>query len=95
MQCRITDEQVSNPWDSVDESPEKKTTETLSLHDLMAQDFYVYMTKNKEGYQLDLEDEDGKHVIGKNIHPCAMESMIKVCTRFILHYNQIRKSEAA
>lgn len=95
MQCRITDEVVNNPWDSVDESHEQKTIEALSLHDLMGQDWYVYMSKTKAGYQLTLEDEDGKHAIGKNIHPYAMESMIKTCTRFIMHYNQIRKSEAA
>ena len=95
MQCRITDEQVNNPWEQLDESEALQTIETLSLYDLMVQDWYVYMSKNKHGYQLNLEDEDGKHAIGKNIHPAAMESMIKTCTRFIMHYNQIRKSEAA
>ena len=97
MQCRITDEEVNNPWeeDEIDEEIKTRSTENLSLYDLMGQDWYVYMTKTKAGYQLNLEDEGGKHVIGKDINPCAMESMIKTCTRFIMHYNHIRKSEAA
>lgn len=95
MQCRITDYNGQNPWEGDNESPEVRTLETLTAYDLMAEDFYLWMKKEKSGYEIHLTDEAGKDIIAKDIHPAAVDSMVKFCTRFIMQYNQIRKNEAA
>ncbi len=93
MQCRITNYNGNNPWEEIDESlaKEERTLETMTAYGLMAEEFYLWMTRNKEGYELHLEDEKGEEIITKGIHPAAINSMVKFCTRFIMQYNQIRK----
>lgn len=98
MQCRITDEQVSSPWDETDDNIDERSLESLSVYDLMGEEFYLHMTRSNSGfkkYELTLEGENNKEIITRDIHPAAIENMARFCTRFIMHYNQLRKRSAA
>jgi hypothetical protein len=64
----------------------------------MGEEFYLSIKRSEIGYrfyELSLEGENNKEIITKGINPAAIENMARFCTRFIMHYNQIRKGEAA
>lgn len=98
MLCRITDENVFNPWDGedVDEgTTAKRSISDMTFYDLMAEDFTVWIGKNKTfGFDLELENDEGEIVVDeKGIHPCAMESYADMCRRFLHFYDKLKAKD--
>lgn len=92
MPCRITDENVYNPWedDAAEELEVVKTLEECSVYDLMGQEHQVWVGKNtKFGYVLEIENEDGQKISESQIHPCAMESLATFCRQFLNNFDRI------
>lgn len=62
----------------------------LTLHELMAEEFDVFVKRNKKfGFDLDIEgwEEESPRVHDKGIHPCAIESLAAFCRRFLMSYD--------
>lgn len=90
MLCRITDEQLDNPWDADDITASNRTFNDLTLADLMGDDHCVWLGKNKEfGYILEIENDEGQQIIEKCIHPAAAESLADFCRRYLNFYDRI------
>lgn len=90
MPCRITDEQVYNPWEGEDNSPPTRTLDNLTVAELMGDDHCVWLGKNKEfGYILEIENDEGQTIIEKFIHPYAAESLASFCRRYLNFYEKI------
>lgn len=92
MPCRITDEQVYNPWEGEDFSPKERTFNDLSIAELMGDDHSVWLAKNKEfGFILEIENDEGQTIIEKCIHPYAAESLASFCRRYLSFYEKIEE----
>lgn len=90
MPCRITDESTYNPWESENNSLSERTIHDLTVAELMGDDHSVWLGKNKEfGYILEIENEEGKTIIEKYIHPYAAESLADFCRRYLGFYEKI------
>lgn len=72
----------------------KKTLDTVTLYDIMAEDNYVWVKKN-DGYGYSIEIEDQYHIEPylkePSVSPEAMESMAHFCRRFLDMYNQLEE----
>lgn len=89
MPCRITDEQVYNPWEGEDNSP-SRTLHDLTVAELMGDDHSVWLGKNKQfGFILEIENDEGTAIIEKCIHPYAAESLASFCRRYLSSYEKI------
>jgi hypothetical protein len=90
MPCKITDEQVYNPWEGENNSPPSRTINDLTVAELMGDDHSVWLGKNKEfGYVLEVENDEGEVIIEKCIHPYAAESLASFCRRYLSFYEKI------
>gem|GEM_PF-1250179 len=99
MPCRITDENIYNPWEDdhsqwVDEfkEPVLKGLGNVTINDLMAIDTYPWVGKNREfGYILELESDESTEPFLQEayLHPAAMESLATFCRRFVNLYDKI------
>jgi hypothetical protein len=94
MPCRITDENVYNPWEEVDpdSKPLMKGLDEVTLYDLMADDNYVWVGRNKGyGYLLELENHESTEPYLREVglNPCAMESLASFCRRYLSFYDKI------
>lgn len=94
MPCRITDEQVYNPWDEIglDDEPIRKGFEDVTLYDLMADDNFVWVGKNgKTGFLMEIENNESAepYLREVGINPCAMESLAAFCRRYLSFYEKI------
>jgi len=89
MKCRINDEQVYNPWDSeADEATQSRCPLSITIDELMGDDFYPYVTKNKNwGFDFSVEGEGDDKMTATKIHPDAMESMASFCRQFLNFYD--------
>jgi hypothetical protein len=91
ISCRISDEQVYNPWESENNSLPKRTLENLTIAELMGEDHAVWLGKNKQfGFILEIENDEGQTILEKCIHPYAIESLASFCRRFINSYEKIQ-----
>lgn len=89
MPCRITEEQIGNPWEGDAQSAPKRTINDLTLAELMGDDHGVWLGKNKEfGFILEIENDEGL-IIEKCIHPYAAESLAGFCRRYLYSYEKI------
>jgi hypothetical protein len=92
MPCRITDENVYNPWEG-EESPSSRTLHDLSVAELMGDDHSAWLAKNKQfGFILEIENEEGQTIIEKCIHPNAAESLAYFCRRYLGFYEKIEST---
>jgi two-component SAPR family response regulator len=69
-----------------------KSTGGVTLYDLMAEDFNVWLEKDKKyGYNLHLESFDSKcmEVVEDNICDDAIDGFAHVCRRFLHLYDKI------
>lgn len=76
----------------------KQTISDINLYNLMAEDFGVWLGKNKTfGYVLHVEslDKDGIRVQEDGLHPCAIDSLAEFCRRFLHDYDSIQSRDAA
>ena len=97
MICRITDENVFNPWDEEDNAVEMKGLEDVTLYDLMADDNCVWVGKNRDyGYLMEIENSESvnPYLREVGINPCAMESLATFCRRFLCFYDKIEAQHA-
>lgn len=62
----------------------------ITLHDLMAQDVDVWLSKNKTfGFNLEIEDSEGTILVDEQgIHPCSVESLADFCRRYLAFYDR-------
>lgn len=89
MPCRITDEQVYNPWEGKNNLP-SRTINDLTVAELMGDDHSVWLGKNKEfGYILEVENDEGEIITEKFIHPHAAESLASFCRRYLSFYEKL------
>jgi hypothetical protein len=71
-----------------------KHTGEITLADLMAEDIDIWISKSKEfGYDLQIDNDDGKVLDEKGVHPYAMDSFADLCRRF-LHFYDSAKARA-
>lgn len=70
----------------------------VTLYDLMAEDFTVWVGKNKQfGYDLHIEgyDNDSPEIEEEGVHPCAIDSFAEFCKKFLSQYERLQNKEAA
>ena len=93
MPCRMTDEQVYNPSEAFeDDTTPLKSLGDVTIDDLMSNDTYVWVGKNKQyGYLLELENDVSTEPFLREIglHPFAMESLAMFCRRFLGFYDKL------
>lgn len=67
-----------------------RTINEVTLYDLMAEDFTVWVGKNKKfGFDLEIEGDDETLKIEEaGVHPYAMESFADLCRRFLHFYDK-------
>lgn len=67
-----------------------KTICSLTLHDLMAEDVDIWLTRNKKfGFDLEIDDEEGHElIIEKGIPDAAAESFARFCRHFLSCYDR-------
>jgi hypothetical protein len=67
-----------------------KHLEDITLSDLMAEEFDVWITRNKKfGFDLDIENKEGDVIVhAKGIHHLAMDSYADMCRRFLYFYDK-------
>jgi len=72
-----------------------RTINEITLYDLMAEDFSVWVGKNKSfGFDLQIEGDDTTLAIEeKGVHPFAMESFADLCRRFLYFYDKVKAKE--
>jgi hypothetical protein len=92
MPCHISDYAGVNPWEG--DKPSSRTLDSLTISDLMGDDHYVWVGKNKEfGYILEIENEEGVEIFEKCIHPFAARSLADFCRRYLSFYERIETEE--
>ena len=68
---------------------------TITLADLMSQDFSIWLKQNKTfGFDMHLE-ADGLELEEEAIHPYAMESFAELCRAFLFFYDNLTMEQAA
>ncbi len=73
-----------------------KTMNQVTLYDLMAEDLDVWMKKSKDGFNLQIDDENGDILIDdEGIHPYAADSFADFCRRYLNAYENANKLEVA
>jgi hypothetical protein len=93
MPCRITDEKVYNAQS--DEFVPRKGLQDISLHDLMAEDNYVWVARNVGyGYLLELENNQSTEPYLREVglNPNAMECLATFCRRYLSFYEKIERN---
>jgi hypothetical protein len=90
MPCRITDEYYKEYDEAIDEELPLKSMNELSLYELMADEYDVWLKKDKQfGFNLEINDWDGKLLIQeKNIHPAAAEGFAVFCRAYLACYEK-------
>jgi len=71
---------------------------SLTLYDLMAEDYTVWMTKNKKfGYDIQIEQDKffDEGVIAEGINEGAIESFAAFCRNFLFCLEHIQNQEYA
>jgi len=93
MKCRITDEEVNNPWEGEGEdATQSRCPLSLTIDELMGDDHYPYITKNKSwGFDFGVESAGDEEMEATKIHPMGMESMADFCRRFLSFYDRATK----
>jgi len=73
----------------------KLSINDITLFDLMAQDYDVWMTKNDDfGYNLEIDDENCEmRVRESELHPCAADSFAVFCRSFLACYDRASRKE--
>jgi hypothetical protein len=73
----------------------KNDMANVTLYDLMAEDFSVWIKQNpKFGFDLCIEGDDPTERIEINgVHSAAMESFSDFCRRFVYFYDRIHEKE--
>lgn len=90
MPCRITDEHVSFNEELEDQRTVFKSLGEISLYDLGAEDLSVWVGKNKQGFSLHIEDEDGQPLVEEDaVNEYAMASMADFCRKFLHFYEKL------
>lgn len=89
MPCRITDIDVID--DGIIEETEKKDALSLTLDELMAEDWYPYITKhnNLNEFVFGIEGDDGE-LEETRLNPCAAEGLAEFCERYLNFYNKAK-----
>ena len=72
-----------------------KTIDNITLYDLMAEDLYVWITRNKKfGFDIEIENEAGEILLDdKGVHPCAADSFADFCRRYLHCYDNVQNEE--
>ena len=74
-----------------------KTTNEVTLYDLMAEDLEVYVRSNpKHGFDIEINDEYGQPLLFEdNIHEYAVDSFADFCRMFLNSYERALKQKDA
>lgn len=72
-----------------------KTLNDLTLFDLMAEDFSVWISKvNECGFKLEIDNEDGESVVEeKCVHSCAADGFAVFCRQYLAAYDKASVQE--
>jgi hypothetical protein len=75
----------------------KSDINKVTLYDLMAEDFTVWIARNKKfGFDLTIEGDDPTEQITINgVHTDAMQSFSDFCRRFLYFYDKLQDDELA
>jgi hypothetical protein len=68
-----------------------KSISEITLYDLMAQDYNIWIKKNKcFGFDLQLDTDDVESAVAESgIHPVAMEGFAELCRSFLHFYDRL------
>jgi hypothetical protein len=69
----------------------------ISLYDLMAADWDIWLGRNNQGYTISLRSDchDDREVKACGVHPFAVESFATLCRQFLRDYASIERRELA
>lgn len=69
----------------------------ITLYDLMAHDWDIWIGKGKHGYTVTLKSDHhhGVELKEKCIHPFAIDSFADLCRQFLSDYQRIERKELA
>lgn len=74
-----------------------RTLENTTLYDLMAEDFSVWISKNKQfGFNLTIEsdsDNPNDRIEISGIHSAAMQCFSDFCRSFVHFYDKLQEDE--
>lgn len=92
MPCRVSIDELYNDLHSKEEQlDEAKHIDELSLYELGGQDFEVWLSKNNEGFILDLEADDGTVFQEKGLSDYAAEALADFCRHYLHCYDRLAK----
>lgn len=63
--------------------------ETITLHDLMGEDYNIYVRKNEKfGYDMEVVKDDTEESFKVNVHDFAADSLAEFCKMFLTRYER-------
>lgn len=63
--------------------------ETLTLHDIMGEEYSVYLNRNKKfGYDMEVVRDDTEESFKVNVHDFAADSLAVFCRMFLTRYER-------
>jgi len=65
-----------------------KNISEITLYDLMADDHNVWLRRDKRGYIIEIEDDEGNHTKEEEIHPFAADGLADFCKRYLCAYEK-------
>jgi len=70
-----------------------KTTNQVTLYDLMAEDMDVWLIKRKDKeFEMQIDDENGRTIVEEDeIHPFAVEAFARFCRNYLRTFENANK----
>jgi hypothetical protein len=93
MICRITDEQVDNPWEG--DLGNEFGLDVLSVYELMGEEHEVWLNRDSKGIlSIEVKNESGELFVESDLHDCAAESLADFCKRYLRQYEKVKIEDA-
>ena len=94
--CSITEENIINPLENENEDveiAEARCLLSLTINELMGEDFCPYIVKNKNwGFDISIENDD-ENMIATSVHPYAAAALADFCRRYVSLYDKATSIE--
>lgn len=92
MSCKITALKAHNYYEEKEVNEEEtKTLQDLSIYELAGQYFEVWLSKNKEGFVLELEADDRTKFEERGLSDYAAEALANFCKQYLRSYERVTK----
>lgn len=86
---------LNDRYDNSVEEVASRSTEDMTVYDLMSDDYYPYITKNTNGeYTFTIEDYQNNVVAENNdANTCVLDGFADFCRRFLISYDRIKENK--